>query len=840
MVVEIQITDPSNKIVTVRSNTDNQHNSNNNYTSDNNNYNGNTRFGQEELEALKTTLLNSNEVTFCDLSDNEKDDRPMMSQLTVADIKKKRRLNSVNSEADSILSSYQEPVKAKPKIPDGGYGWVVVFSSVMISLIMDGVSFSFGLMYTEWLDYFGESKSKTAWVGSLFISVPLLSGPIMSNLVDRYGCRKMTMLGGFIATIGFVLAAYCTTVEQLYFTFGILAGIGLGFGYVTAVVAIAFWFDKRRTFATGIGASGTGIGTFLYAPFTQWLIEIFGWRGTTLILAGTLFNICVMGALMRDPDWMIEESKLESRSQSMQTFSNSSVCLDEIKKMIETGIPKEHLLDTLVTNVNTEANQVIAPDNPALTKKYSSELTLPTFLKFDHELTRPNPQIGSRRSLRQAILAKETFRKLEEVLAPCEDKQPAHAKLASSETLNSQEKLSSYLENGEPDHGSSMATLSVASLEDAYLSEHRQKELRESRVGLSSWSLDEKSVPAKKDVDEVSRRSVRKTSLDVVYENEIFNPNVDTAVTLLVPKQKRLEPKHNGGLKRSNTHSHHHARYSNFLKDMRVHKNSIHYRGALLHTHRYRLKASSCPNIYRNSMTTIAREKEETWYDGFIDAIKTMFDFSLFLEFKFGMLSLSTLLLFTWYIIPYFYIPDFMLLHGYSEQEGANMISIIGVASMVGMVVLGWLGDQLWVDVTKYYGVCLGFCGLSVACVPICVTNYYIMAILSIVFGFTFASTYSFTPIIVVRLVSLDDFTIAYGLCLLIQGIGSLIGPPLAGLMYDLTERWDMAFYVGGFFLILSGVCSWAVGYLPATPDDDDDDDDDEKDNEALSSTITE
>ncbi|XP_058465547.1 uncharacterized protein LOC131439041 isoform X3 [Malaya genurostris] len=837
MVVEIQITDPSNKIVTVRSNTDNQHNSNNNYTSDNNNYNGNTRFGQEELEALKTTLLNSNEVTFCDLSDNEKDDRPMMSQLTVADIKKKRRLNSVNSEADSILSSYQEPVKAKPKIPDGGYGWVVVFSSVMISLIMDGVSFSFGLMYTEWLDYFGESKSKTAWVGSLFISVPLLSGPIMSNLVDRYGCRKMTMLGGFIATIGFVLAAYCTTVEQLYFTFGILAGIGLGFGYVTAVVAIAFWFDKRRTFATGIGASGTGIGTFLYAPFTQWLIEIFGWRGTTLILAGTLFNICVMGALMRDPDWMIEESKLESRSQSMQTFSNSSVCLDEIKKMIETGIPKEHLLDTLVTNVNTEANQVIAPDNPALTKKYSSELTLPTFLKFDHELTRPNPQIGSRRSLRQAILAKETFRKLEEVLAPCEDKQPAHAKLASSETLNSQEKLSSYLENGEPDHGSSMATLSVASLEDAYLSEHRQKELRESRVGLSSWSLDEKSVPAKKDVDEVSRRSVRKTSLDVVYENEIFNPNVDTAVTLLVPKQKRLEPKHNGGLKRSNTHSHHHARYSNFLKDMRVHKNSIHYRGALLHTHRYRLKASSCPNIYRNSMTTIAREKEEAWYETFISAMKTMFDFSLFFEFKFCMMSISTLLLFTWYIIPYFYIPDFMITHGFSEQDGANMISVIGVTQTIGMVGLGWLGDQPWVDVAKTYAVCLALCGLSIFAVPFVVSNYYMMVLTSLLFGATFASTFSFTPIIMVRLVSLDDFTIAYGLCLLVQGIGSLLGPPLAGMMYDITERWDSAFYAGGFFVVLSAVCAWSIGTLAPVKDDDEED---EKNSEAFISTVSE
>lgn len=75
---------------------------------------------------------------------------------------------------------------------------------------------------------------------------------------------------------------------------------------------------------------------------------------------------------MRDPDWLIESNRLDSRSQSMQTFSNSSVCLDEIKKMLETGAPNETLLDTLVTNFNTEANQQIAGETSfnAFKEKY--------------------------------------------------------------------------------------------------------------------------------------------------------------------------------------------------------------------------------------------------------------------------------------------------------------------------------------------------------------------------------------------------------------------------------------------------------------------------------------
>uniref|UniRef100_A0A182SXD4 Major facilitator superfamily (MFS) profile domain-containing protein n=1 Tax=Anopheles maculatus TaxID=74869 RepID=A0A182SXD4_9DIPT len=441
--------------------------------------------------------------------------------------------------------------------------------------------------------------------------------------------------------------SFCQSIEQLYFTFGILSGVGLGFGYVTVVVCVAFWFDKKRTFATGIGASGTGIGTFVYAPLCQWLINNFGWRGATLILAGTLFNMVAMGALMRDPEWMIEESKLESRAQSIQTFSNSSVYLDEIKKLIETGIPKEHVLDTLVTNVNTEANQVIPPEDSTINKRYQSEVALPTFYSEQEQHGGGGGARGagnlhsSNRSLRHNVLTKEAFKRSGRLVQ-------AKARLASTETLNSYEKLSD--EDDDDDHHeehpdgislgirASLKTLSVASLEDGYLSVKRQQELHV-KAGGSTWSLDELALagslvvpvqhgdgaPGSGDGSRAEKcRSFRGNSLDVVYENEIFNPNVDTNVTLVVPKQTKLLHQRSvaprgGGLKKQHSLGRQHSmRYSNFYKDMRLHRNSIHYRGALLNTHRYRLKASSCPNIYRNSMTTIAKEQDEVGFDVFI------------------------------------------------------------------------------------------------------------------------------------------------------------------------------------------------------------------------------
>lgn len=584
-----------------------------------------------------------------------------------SDVKKRKRLIS-NESGDSIDSSSTD--KKKPEIPDGGYGWVVVLASLVVSLIADGLSFSFGLINSELLHYFGESPSKTAWISSLFFSVPLLMGPIWSNLVDNYGCRKMTIFGGLLSAIGFGLSSLCNSVEMLMVTFGIISGLGLGIGYVTAVVSIAFWFDKKRTFATGIGASGTGIGTFLYAPLTQWLIDSYGWRGATLILAGTMLNTCVCGALMRDPDWLIEENRLESRSQSMTTFSNSSVCLEEIKKLLDTGITKEAVLDTLVTKNNTEANQQINDPHELIMKRYRSEIFLPTFLGSQDLECVYEVKSLSRRSLRNkegmeapsrenllsmsstgpnptaAIIgspddtmmggiaetatetARKTFLASMETLPPSEKNSlgratPSGTTFSSQQTiggLNSKAHSRGWeFQCSSPNDGD-MAN-SRYSLNENFFSARnattpfvdlKPDGLRHNSVDILSDETYYMSI--KKSTAECVNGNLRKLHKDAalirIPENDASIKSTKRTRTDSITGMRRLSKSKKPSFRpslRYNTS----IRNSNFLKNMRIHRNSIHYRGAMLNTHRYRLRTSSCPNIYRNSMTTIAKEEKD-------------------------------------------------------------------------------------------------------------------------------------------------------------------------------------------------------------------------------------
>ena len=139
-------------------------------------------------------------------------------------------------------------------------------------------------------------------------------------------CR-MTILGSILATAGFLLSTVFSSMWPLYLTFGLLSGFGLSLCYVAAIVIVAYYFDRRRSFATGISVCGSGVGTFVFAPLTQHLVEEYGgWRGAAVILAGLFLNMCVCGALFRDLEWTTRRKRRRSEAKKSQFRKISGEC----------------------------------------------------------------------------------------------------------------------------------------------------------------------------------------------------------------------------------------------------------------------------------------------------------------------------------------------------------------------------------------------------------------------------------------------------------------------------------------------------------------------------------
>ncbi|XP_063977313.1 monocarboxylate transporter 14-like isoform X2 [Diachasmimorpha longicaudata] len=752
-----------------------------------------------------STLALSIDPTSMESLPPDKNESEYESWLTLASPPVERPQHILNGrhERDSIDSStmdvmFQQELndtsrkEEKSKIPDGGWGWMVVLASLIISMIADGVSFSFGLLYIEFLNAFGESKAKTAWIGSLFMAVPLLSGPVMSALVDRYGCRRMTILGGLISGVGFVLSWQANSIEVMYLTFGLLAGLGLGLCYVTAVVSIAYWFDKKRTLAVGLGACGSGIGTFVYAPMTTFFIDEYGWRGTCLLLAGTFFNLIVCGTVMRDPEWwLIEQSKEKgmgtprkslARSEGGRSYSAISTeefpGVEELRRLLKSGKAPEYLLQSLRTSTEVPASNQTQGTN------FRSVVNLPTFVKQSEKVPLEVLESLSGNSRLYNVILEN------------------YPSLLLCRSLSDKK-----LDDQATDANKTGVTMSMRIKQATDKSSPQPVVTKDSRPGSTHAST-----------KVLAQRRMSKKDL------EVANPLLakELAQAIAEAEKPKSSSKHHlpgfgGGVVRTdslpwlrrqfNTNTH-------YFKDIRVHRNSLMYRGAVMNLHKYRLRASSCPNIYRNSMTTLAKENEEKWYSELVELLKGMMDFSMFLELHFLLLSLSTILLFTWFIVPYFYLAEHLTRNGYSEADGARLLSIIGITNTVGMIGLGWAGDQSWMNVSKTYTFCLIACGIATILMSVFTHHYTLLMITTAFFGLFFASNFSFTPVILVELIPLERFTTAYGLSLLCQGIGNLIGPPLAGLMFDITQSWELSFLLAGGWIIVSGLL---MGMIPCT-----------------------
>lgn len=206
-------------------------------------------------------------------------------------------------------------IRLRAKCPNGGFGWMVVFSSFMCNIIVDGIIFSFGFLLPEISTEFNENKATTAWIGSLQTGFYLIVGPLVSAFSEIYDCRIITVLGTFLTAIGFVLSYFAENVLTLYLTFGLLGGIGFGFVFLPAIVTVGQYFDSKRATATGVAVCGSGVGTFILPPIIQLIIKNFGWRVCILWMAGITLLCAFFGSFFKSLTRVIEVPEEEDAKQ---------------------------------------------------------------------------------------------------------------------------------------------------------------------------------------------------------------------------------------------------------------------------------------------------------------------------------------------------------------------------------------------------------------------------------------------------------------------------------------------------------------------------------------------
>jgi OFA family oxalate/formate antiporter-like MFS transporter len=180
--------------------------------------------------------------------------------------------------------------------------WVIATAGVFMQVAL-GAVYAWSVFRIPLAKQFGWSISQVTLTFTIAIFVLGIAAFFGGLWLNRKGPRIVALTGGALYGIGTFLASFSDhKLWRLYLSYGLIGGIGLGFGYIVPVAVLVKWFPDRRGLITGIAVGGFGAGALVTAPVATWLIQNEGVLPTFAYL-GIAYLIITLaaGSFMQNP-----------------------------------------------------------------------------------------------------------------------------------------------------------------------------------------------------------------------------------------------------------------------------------------------------------------------------------------------------------------------------------------------------------------------------------------------------------------------------------------------------------------------------------------------------------
>ncbi len=162
-----------------------------------------------------------------------------------------------------------------------GNRWVQLAAGVIAMIVISNYQYAFTLFTPGMKQQFvGVPYAQIAAIFSMFILFETWPVPVAGYFVDRFGIRKLMILGSLGILVGWLLGGtMAKSVFDLYLYYGVIAGTGAGIIYISTVANAVKWFPDRRGLAAGLTAAGFGGGAALTIMPIASTINSMGWAG---------------------------------------------------------------------------------------------------------------------------------------------------------------------------------------------------------------------------------------------------------------------------------------------------------------------------------------------------------------------------------------------------------------------------------------------------------------------------------------------------------------------------------------------------------------------------------
>jgi len=169
--------------------------------------------------------------------------------------------------------------------------WLLVFLGMSVLLCLGSV-YAWSIFRTPLQNELniGATQSLLPYTIALVFYAALM--PVAGFYIPRVGARTVAIVGGLIVGLGYVLSSFATNIAMLTFTYGVIAGSGVGITYGVPMAVVAQWFPDKKGLAVGLTIVGFGLSPLITAPLANSLISLYSVRATLRIL-GIAFAIII-------------------------------------------------------------------------------------------------------------------------------------------------------------------------------------------------------------------------------------------------------------------------------------------------------------------------------------------------------------------------------------------------------------------------------------------------------------------------------------------------------------------------------------------------------------------
>jgi len=181
-------------------------------------------------------------------------------------------------------------------------GWLIAMAALCINLIL-GMLYSWSVIKKELVGEWGWSNTEASIPYIVSVASFAITMIFAGRAQDKFGPRPVAILGGILLGGGLIASSLAHSLPLMIVTFGVIGGMGIGFGYSAVTPCAIKWFDsKKKGLISGIVVSGVGLSPVYLAPITNTLLKTHSIEETFLYLGiFSLIGILFLSMFMKNP-----------------------------------------------------------------------------------------------------------------------------------------------------------------------------------------------------------------------------------------------------------------------------------------------------------------------------------------------------------------------------------------------------------------------------------------------------------------------------------------------------------------------------------------------------------